>query len=279
MASGAPRAWLHALLALSCVTLVGYLDHRTGNEIRLFPLYFLPIGWAAWYASTAVTGVVIASSTVAWVTAAYTSGMHYSEAYIWPVNALAQTVAFGSIGAMAIGLKRRLVHEIRSSREDVLTTVLNKRGFQEQTREFLSRLDGDAAVFVFVDLDNFKQVNDEHGHDAGDVALIEAARLLRASTRHHDAVGRWGGDEFVLLLRETDLPTAERVLERLRVALETEMGKRGWPITASIGALEVRAPAPSIDEVVKAADRLMYRAKEKGKNCVVTAQFEELTPG
>ena len=107
---------------------------------------------------------------------------------------------------------------------------------------------------------------------------------LSATVGNPDALLGWlqgaaSSGNRAVVAPETDLPTAERVLERLRVALETEMGKRGWPITASIGALEVRAPAPSIDEVVKAADRLMYRAKEKGKNCVVTAQFEELTPG
>ncbi|MCA9575220.1 MAG: GGDEF domain-containing protein [Sandaracinaceae bacterium] len=275
MVTGNEKVGPHALACLLGLVGVGYLDHVTGNEIRLFPLYYVPIGWAAWYGPTWLTVASVVGATVAWLVAALTSGLVYSQAFIWPLNTAVQLLAFGVLGALLVGLKRRLAREVRAGRYDALTTVLNKRGFEEAAAKTFGALepDEDRAVFVFVDLDNFKQVNDTQGHDAGDAALVEAARLLRSSTRQRDAVARWGGDEFVLLLADTDLAHAETVLERLRSALQAEMTRRGWPITASIGALEVSTAGATLTDVLKAADTLMYEAKRE-KNKVVAGRYK-----
>jgi diguanylate cyclase (GGDEF)-like protein len=266
---------LHTALSVLGLLAVATLDHITGTEIRIFPLYFVPIAWAAQNGPVRLTTFMVVASTVAWLVAARLSGLVYSQSYVWPVNVLSQLVAFASIGVLLVTLKRRLAREVAMSREDGLTGLLNLRGFSEEAKGLLARMErsGRPAVFAYIDLDNFKAVNDQHGHDAGDRALTEVAGVLRSGTRKGDVVGRLGGDEFVVALHDVDLELAGEILERLRVSLVAKMRGRGWPITASVGALLVASPAPTLDEVLRVSDDLMYSAKGAGKNRVIARDF------
>jgi two-component system, cell cycle response regulator len=125
---------------------------------------------------------------------------------------------------------------------------------------------------VMTDLDNFKAVNDVHGHPVGDTVLRKFARLLEGSVRDVDVAARWGGEEFVLILPETDLLGAAQLADRVRSRLEetTLLTPEGVPIvsTASFGVAAAGAEARTPEELIAAADAALYAAKRAGKNRV-----------
>ncbi len=120
-----------------------------------------------------------------------------------------------------------------------------------------------------MDVDNFKYINDQLGHGAGDELLRAIADTLRRNTRANDAIARLGGDEFALLLPETDYEAARAVIEKAKQMLLAEATRRNLPITFSFGAVTATANAlPDVEQLIKASDALMYEGKQNGKNGV-----------
>ena len=169
-----------------------------------------------------------------------------------------------------LGPLRALAREAQSAGEDELTQLANRRTFTAAgTRELArARRSQRPLAVVLIDVDDFKWVNDTFGHAAGDDVLRAVAEMLRTQTREIDLAARYGGDEFALLLPETDREEALEAAERFHVALAARaLGDgRTLPsgVTASIGV--AAGVAPSLDELVAAADRALYRAKQAGKN-------------
>ena len=131
---------------------------------------------------------------------------------------------------------------------------------------------GTSGALLLLDLDNFKNVNDTFGHDAGDEAIRRLSRVLREGTRGIDLAARIGGEEFAVLLVETRKEGGLEVAERLRAAIKTlEIPKAGH-ITASFGVAECPGDAQTALEVVKAADVALYEAKRKGRDQVVAME-------
>jgi diguanylate cyclase (GGDEF)-like protein len=155
-----------------------------------------------------------------------------------------------------------------------LAELLNRRGLQQAVSrevQHLRRGLTGAAVLV-VDLDDFKKINEALGHAAGDVVLKEVGRRLRASVRAVDYVGRLGGDEFMLILPETDPPEVMRVAERIRLAIATAVIQHSngtVTLTASIATLLLTIDIPAVDQLLARAHLLLSRAKSNGKNRVV----------
>lgn len=177
--------------------------------------------------------------------------------------------------AAARSLNQQFEHEHEASHHDSLTGLHNRRGFMEAWEDALhrSRRSGRPVSIVLADLDHFKQVNDTRGHAAGDLALRAVARTLRASLRAQDVVARWGGEEFMLLLPDTDRDGASRVAESTRSAVEElriEHGGAAFGLTLSLGVSE-HDTGRRVDETVAAADDALYRAKQTGRNRVVVA--------
>lgn len=135
---------------------------------------------------------------------------------------------------------------------------------------------GRPTVIGYIDLDNFKSVNDTLGHTEGDHVLRTIASILLKSVRSADLVGRLGGDEFVVLLPETTYTGAVTTFENLRKRLLKETGEHMWPIGFSIGVAVFLTPPSSIDEAIKAADALMYRVKNGGKNNMLVEEYGRL---
>jgi diguanylate cyclase (GGDEF)-like protein len=124
-----------------------------------------------------------------------------------------------------------------------------------------------------LDVDHFKKVNDVHGHQAGDEILSEFGSAFAGSLRDTDTAYRYGGEEFCVLLRETDAEAAALVAERLRIDIATRFaGNRGSPmVTASLGVAAIPGDAIDAKTLIAAADRALYSAKAAGRNCVVRA--------
>ena len=158
---------------------------------------------------------------------------------------------------------------------DELTGLFNRRAFNEHCQAELQRSIRYPAFlsFVLVDVDNFKLINDTHGHSAGDRVLRSVADIFRENVRETDIVGRFGGEEFAFLLPETLSEQACAVAERLRLSLgKTNIvldNREFIAVTASFGVFTAMpGELFSLDEIVKHADEALYQAKTKGKNCV-----------
>jgi diguanylate cyclase (GGDEF)-like protein len=165
----------------------------------------------------------------------------------------------------------------RLTKTDALTGVLNRGYLLRTARSELARARryGTALACVMVDLDHFKQVNDEHGHLVGDRVLEWVGEALLATVRTHDLVGRFGGEEFVLFLPSTELDGARELAERCRTVLAgrcIDTGNGGVTVTASFGVSAFPdTEATSVDDLLRAADEALYRAKQRGRNRVEVA--------
>jgi diguanylate cyclase (GGDEF)-like protein len=167
-------------------------------------------------------------------------------------------------------LKTLLAKEHDLARIDSLTTVPNRRAFYEalDKERVKSARYRRPFTIAYLDLDNFKKVNDSLGHAVGDELLVQVASGLRSNLRASDCVGRLGGDEFAILLPETDATAAQLVLSKLRLRLLEEMKAHSWKVTFSIGAATFLDPPDSLDVIIRMADETMYAIKTHGKNNV-----------
>jgi len=158
---------------------------------------------------------------------------------------------------------------------DGLTKVYNHRYFYKKMEEEAERYRryGTVFSFVMIDLDYFKKFNDKYGHRAGDNALHTVAQVIKANTRILDVVSRYGGEEFAVILPETDVASAKIVAERIRSAVQETyfpVSNEQPPVhvTVSIGLATCPQDANEINELIEMADKALYYSKETGKNKV-----------
>ncbi|MFH1176678.1 MAG: GGDEF domain-containing protein [Acidobacteriota bacterium] len=255
---------------------IAFVDYLSGPEISFSIFYLLPVAEVAWYVSRSSGVGLSLIAAAAWLIVDLNSGQSYSHPLIPYWNALVRLGFFVLFAVALDRLKGALAATARLARLDPLTGVANPRVF----REILSReLDqarrfGRPFTLVFLDCDNFKELNDRRGHGEGDEVLRVVAETITATARRVDVVGRLGGDEFAVLLPETGGSSCGVFVARLRVALAGAMRDREFPITFSIGAATFAIAPRDADEAIRLADQLMYKAKNGGKDaacCVVIA--------
>ena len=197
------------------------------------------------------------------------AGSHFNVLWLWAGLLLGMVVN----AVVAFLLLAQLILHIRSlTLYDPLTEALNRRALGRALELAHARwLRGEPYALVLLDMDHFKALNDQLGHGAGDQALKEAVAALRPCVRDIDALGRWGGEEFVVLLCNTDLAGAALVAERMRANLEArplQWGTHQHRLTASFGIAEVLPGDASPEAVLARADRGLYQAKQQGRNLV-----------
>jgi len=254
--------------ALFVVFLIGFVDFLTGYEIELAIFYIGPIAVASWFAGRQ-SGLFIAVASIAAILLANMSGgKAHSETLIWLWNILAVFGFYlGAVTSLS-WLKDTLEKEKRHARTDSLTGAINSGHFKflvylelERCRRYQRPF-----TFAYIDCDNFKLLNDRFGHHIGDEMLILVTRIMQDHTRRTDIVARLGGDEFGILLPETGEQQGIAAIQKIRAMLLEAMRHRDWPITLSIGVVTyLRAPSV-IDDVIRSADRLMYKVKKSGKD-------------
>lgn len=172
---------------------------------------------------------------------------------------------------MALLVLRKKVE--REARTDELTGLYNRRHMYEYMQQALQRLRRIHLPLsvLLIDIDNFKQINDNYGHQFGDDVLIRVAHTLRHSLRNHDSIARWGGEEFLVLLTETDSDSANTVAEKLRSTIEAlpiDCDGEQMRMTISIG-MHTANPEESLDKMLYRADENLYTAKNSGRNRVI----------
>ncbi len=158
---------------------------------------------------------------------------------------------------------------------DSLTKTNNRTAFNDtiQREVKLARRNSTHLSIIFFDIDHFKTINDSYGHECGDIALASAASCIKDAVRGSDIVFRYGGEEFVILLSDTNIEGAEAIAERIRHTIENHTIAYGMEIlklTASLGVSTLKGNDTS-DSIIKRADSAMYQAKEKGRNRIQSA--------
>jgi len=245
----------------------------TGSETRLYPLYFIPITIAGSRLGKIEAMVVAQFCTVGWLIANLFDGTYFSSAWYWVINTLAQWCAFSFVAYLVAKLHAMTLKVEEEARVDALTGIPNIRGFNEHAIRLLELCHREEApiVIAYIDLDNFKRVNDIQGHKRGNEVLKIAAQVMRSKLRSADLLGRVGGDEFVVMLPHAAVDKAAETLERIRAAIEVAMRSENCEVTASLGAVAYDAAPRDLGFATETADKILLQAKHLGKNKVVIA--------
>jgi diguanylate cyclase (GGDEF)-like protein len=272
-----PSAITTLVGAVLLLLAVAYVDYATGTELRVFPLYFVPVlavslrlgRWPG-------LGTAVACAA-AWELSNHMAGMRGSRPSIGVANLLLMVIAFGAIALLGAAQRDWLLRERAVSRTDSLTGLLNGRGFYEAAAVELARSARyrHPLTLAYVDLDDFKVINDRSGHARGDAVLVAVARALRRACRSTDVVGRLGGDEFVVLFPETGRDAAEAALVKLRTRVQEAGSQDGSPVTASIGSVSFAKPPAEVEVLVHEADTVMYAAKASGRGSLRCVAYGE----
>jgi diguanylate cyclase (GGDEF)-like protein len=261
-----------ALVSVGLVMVAGFgwADVVTGPEFTPLVFYLAPLVLVAWYAGRWPGAIIACAAGLAWMLADALTQGGYSRWWIPYWNAGLRLAALLLVSEAVGRLHLAHARERELARSDALTGVANARAFYEVAAAEITRARRYTHPFsvAFLDLDDFKLVNDRLGHLAGDAVLRSVARALRGVLRASDLVARLGGDEFVVLLPEAGAAPARLAAEKVRGALGDVVPAHGWRMTASIGVATFLVPPESVDELLAAADGLMYRAKQAGKDGV-----------
>ncbi|KDB51253.1 response regulator/GGDEF domain-containing protein [Sphaerotilus natans subsp. natans DSM 6575] len=205
----------------------------------------------------------------------------------WPLSTrslLLATLLPVPIAGLGAGITLRLIVALDQARSraeqlaltDALTGVRNRRWFMTQAALEFERATrhGRSLALVLIDVDHFKRVNDEHGHQTGDRLLVEIAQTCAATLRRTDLLARFGGEEFIVLLPETGQREAVRLAERMRQAVQAGLRDPQHPlqvpVTISLGVVAMSAATPTLDALIRATDQALYDAKRAGRDRVHT---------
>lgn len=273
---------INARVILVCIVLF-VLIIRSGIELMNCPFPELKKtanGAASLFFITALTpglrGIYTAVQTtqvnlIADAMGAWASMIILASVIIW-------TFYFFFLTSARIEMELKQAHAEMSlfAATDFLTGLYNRRYFLEHGANEFDRAKRENKTFsiFFIDLDNLKQINDRFGHEAGDNALIYIAEILKSETRSYDVAARFGGDEFILLLCNTDLEKARQVAERIRFTAEKIIiSDKDHPlhVRISMGVTVLKQEDININQLLQRADTALYQAKNEGKNRVVFA--------
>jgi diguanylate cyclase (GGDEF)-like protein len=254
------------LLGPSGAALIAFALASTHGSTDAAVMYMWPVLWTASFYGRRATIGIVACVAVAHAAALATMPPGVGNVDRW-VDVVVSVAVVGAVVRGLAARNERLVAGLKAeARVDALTGLLNRRGFEERFAVEVARATraGAGLAVVAFDLDHFKQVNDERGHEAGDHVLTALAAVIRDHARAGDLAARWGGEEFVVVLPGADAEAARAFAERVRAALTATA--LGVTVSAGIGASE-----PPLDPraLLSAADAALYAAKRAGRDRTV----------
>ncbi|HEY5494966.1 MAG TPA: GGDEF domain-containing protein [Candidatus Anoxymicrobiaceae bacterium] len=259
------------VLVLSVALVVGlaFIDRFYGQNFSTALFYVIPVLAVTWYVgrSAGMVVAVLSGAGLLITDWALKSGRHPAMEF-W--NALFPFFFFVLLVLLVSLLKDAFAREAKLSRVDPLTGLYNRRHFSELAEGEIERAKryGRPLSLAFIDLDNFKTVNDTFGHEMGDEVLTTMADVFREDLRSTDIVGRFGGDEFAIMLPEAGASAAVAAMSKLKDGVAVAMSANGWPVTMSLGLVTYEAAPPGLEEIVKEADALMYSVKDSSKDSI-----------
>jgi diguanylate cyclase (GGDEF)-like protein len=254
--------------AVALTALIYLANVLTPTAIKLGMLYLVPVLLVTWYEGVLWGGAFALATAVLRIIIELDQGGSTAG-----VALLNQLTYMAVAGITIVGFRH--IRRTQSQLEDLaihdpLTRVYNARAFTDRLGQELkrNRRYGRPLALLYLDLDDFKRVNDSHGHRTGDAVLKLVAEAIRRAVRQADILGRMGGDEFAVLMPETGGDLADAAAARLSNELRTAF--QGTPaVTASIGVVSCSGAETDVDEVLHQADQAMYAAKRQGKNQAV----------
>ncbi len=263
-------------IATGIVFVLGFIDYLTGFELSFSFFYLIPVTMIAWAVgrNQGLTFSVLSASV--WLTSNILSGQSFSNIFIGVWNTLIRFGFYSVVTILISELRHALEEERLLANTDPLTGALNRRSFNEvaEKRMIISEVNRHPYTMVYIDLDNFKTVNDKLGHAVGDLVLKIIVDTLQKQIRNTDFLARLGGDEFAILLTDIDQNNAQIIVQRLQSALLEKMERNEWDITFSIGVLTVLSMPESVDKLVSLTDALMYDVKGRGKNAIQYSVYD-----
>jgi diguanylate cyclase (GGDEF)-like protein len=256
--------------ALLLVVLQSCINYFVGSDFSFVLLYVLPIALVAWLVGRGTGYAIAFGCAVSYFVIEYLSPHFDGREHLAFLNAVVRLCGFLFVAYFVSELRRSHEQERELARTDDLTGAVNRRSFFEAAQHEINRARRHRHPFsvAYMDVDNFKELNDTMGHVAGDDALRSVARAIRRDVREIDLVARLGGDEFVVLLPETNDEAARVVVSRVRANLDALAAREGWRVTFSIGVVTWTTPPRTVDVMIRQADDAMYEVKNTGKNRV-----------
>jgi diguanylate cyclase (GGDEF)-like protein len=251
-------------LAAALLAITFYVDAVTGQELSLSVFYLVPVILAT-YALGSWWGLGFG------LVAAVAERFLLAPPAIPPAMRTWNTAILLCVFAVVVWLVNTLKNTIQNAqhtaRHDFLTGLLNRRAFEEHAQVELERCRrrGTPTSILYVDCDDFKQVNDSHGHREGDRVLQAIAESMKSNLRSTDILARLGGDEFAALLPDSGESQARAVAEKLQQELSRQLSQNGFSSTCSLGVAVFAAAPEDVETMIHRADELMYRVKESGK--------------
>lgn len=253
------------------ILLVGYVDLRTSAQVSMMLLYAVPILLSSRYCGRFEGITVSAFATASWFFVVVKHNPLEESSVVLSWNTITRFGIFALIAytvSLQAHLRKALERENLRANTDRLTGLLNNGAFRERVEEEINEAQryNHPISLAFIDLDNFKQVNDTQGHAKGDILLQLVSQTIIHSIRKTDIAGRIGGDEFTICFTETGEEHVREAVGKLIKAFEIMTRQSDWPVTASIGVVTCTVITDSYDELLGKADKLMYLAKERGMN-------------
>lgn len=263
---GIPRG-AQLLIAAAVSMLIGWSDYITGSELALSAFYLGPIALVSWFSGRQAGFVLAVLSAVMWGGAEFYGGKVYSTPAIGYWNVVVRGIMFLIVNHLVGAVRKELFTITELSQKDGLTGAVNRRFFTELAEVELARTVRHKrwVSLAYIDLDNFKTVNDTMGHELGDQLLKTVVDTLRENLRKPDIVCRVGGDEFLVLMPETDLEQSKIVIERLLERCRASFQEKKYPVSLSIGVVCCQGDV-ALQDMLKQADTQMYRSKTGGKD-------------
>jgi diguanylate cyclase (GGDEF)-like protein len=272
------RRSLHEIrsVALFLVLIISVATYLLGYEISTSTFFLIPIALVTWYGDSRL-GIYFALLCVLighLIDTLFATHI-YSHPWIPYGNTIVRLGLFLITTQFLTLLKVQLNSEEGLSRTDSLTGVMNVRGFAEVAEKMfeLGARHGRPTCLAYIDMDDFKKVNDELGHSTGDQVLQTVGEVFLKSVRKTDVVCRLGGDEFAIALPETNEAGAKSAFNKLKKNLARSMQEQNWVVSFSIGVISFDLPPADFDEALKLADALMYQVKKNGKNNILFAHY------
>lgn len=254
--------------AIVLVVLLALLDYSTGYELSFSLFYLFPVAIVAWRTGRREVVLIALLSCIGWSLADTFSGHEYAHPAYGMWNAAVRLAFFLICGLLLTALRDAYAAAQALASSDSLTGLYTRRVFEARLTHDIEicRRQADSLTVVYIDLDNFKAINDTAGHAEGDAVLQQVGRILRDSFRRADTAARLGGDEFALILPNTDARGTRELIEKFRANFAANLVRIYPNIGCSIGAVTfARMPNDPVD-AVRRADALMYAIKRQGKN-------------
>ena len=269
------RRWAAWAACISTIFLLGALRAATDAEFTFVSLAVLPVLAIAWIGGTRNGLYAACLAAGMWALGDITSEQHFNTPWIPWANAVTRLMTYCLVALLASQVRLQFEREHENATRDTLTGLHNRRAFFEAgaAEVELSKRYRQPLAVIFLDLDDFKQLNDSKGHDAGDAALRATASALTGTMRANDRLARLGGDEFAMLLPQIGYEAAIAAGQKISKAVDRALCDLP-PVKGSLGVAWFGSADRPFPAMLKAADELMYEVKQCGKHDMRTRSFD-----